>query len=61
MQYESFRGINITDFTMMYQFNDEGYCTAFSNSYTVDGDVYDYNVTIADMNSVDEIKRPELF
>ena len=61
VQYESFRGIDITDFMMMYQFDDEGYCTAFSNSYTVDGDVYDYNVTIADMNSVGEIKRPELF
>lgn len=61
VQYESFRGIDITDFTMIYEFNDEGYCTAFSNTYTVDGDVYDYNVTIADMNSVSEIKRPELF
>ena len=61
VQYESFRGIDITDFMMTYEFNDEGYCTAFSNTYTVDGDVYDYNVTIADMNSVSEIKRPELF
>ena len=61
VQYESFRGIDITDFTMTYEFNNEGYCTEFSNTYTVDGDVYDYNVTIADMNSVSEIKRPELF
>lgn len=61
IQYESFRGIDITDFTMTYEFNNDGYCTSFSNTYTVDGDVYNYNVVITDMNAVDEVKRPELF
>lgn len=59
--YDAFYGMDISDFAMIYTFDDNGQCVEFANRYTLDGEEYYYNVAITEMNSIDEIVRPEIF
>lgn len=59
--YDAFYGLEISDFAMIYTFDDNGQCVEFANRYTLDGSEYYYNVAITDMNVVDQIVRPEIF
>lgn len=59
--YDAFYGMDISDFAMIYTFDDNGQCVEFANRYTLDGEEYYYNVAITEMNSVNEIVRPEIF
>ena len=59
--YESFKGMgDIEMFTMQYCLNNEGYCTEFTNSYTMDGISYSYTVEISKMNEIEKIERTQL-
>lgn len=49
----------ITDFSMSYRLNGDGYCESFSNMYTIDGTECSYTITVDDMNCA-EVKRTEL-
>lgn len=59
--YDAFYGLDISDFSMIYTFDESGRCVEFANRYTLDGVEYYYTVTITDMDNVSEIVRPDLF
>lgn len=48
-----------SDFSMSYTFNEAGYCTEFTNAYTMDGTAYSYTVTIEGRD--EPITRTEVF
>lgn len=58
--YDAFYGLDISDFAMIYKFDEIGRCTEFANKYVLDGEKYYYTVYITDMDAVSEIVRPEI-
>lgn len=59
-EYAVFAGLGeISDFSMSYTFDEAGYCTEFTNAYTMDGTDYSYTVTIEGRD--EPVVRTEVF
>lgn len=59
--YEAFEGMgDIAIFTMTYNLDSDGYCTRFTNDYTMDDINYSYTVEISEMNGIEKIERTEV-
>ncbi len=59
--YEAFKGMDdITSFNMSYVLDSDGYCTEFTNMYTMDGVDYSYTVEISRMNEIEKVERVSL-
>lgn len=51
---------DITEFIMSYELDNNGYCKEISNSYTCDGEKYDFVIEISELNGIEEIIRTEI-
>ena len=51
---------DIAIFTMTYNLDSDGYCTRFTNDYTMDNINYSYTVEISEMNGIEKIERTEV-
>lgn len=59
--YGAFEGMgDIAIFTMTYSLNPDGYCTRFTNTYTMDEVDYSYTVEISEMNGLEKVERTEV-